>query len=178
MASTTEPMNLKKEEEEEDSKPAADDEDTGAQIAPIIKLQEVVVSTGEENEDVLLDLICANHFVLPTMAVQEHHGNEKSCVWHVTDFADGELKEEMFCIRFAWWRVNCKLFKDKIEEITESLTKDSGESEEGAAAANLLNKLSVGEDKEEEKQRPKKHLRPGIVILTFAGVKKGDEVQI
>ncbi|KAL6561674.1 hypothetical protein OROMI_017275 [Orobanche minor] len=40
MASTTEPTNLKKEEEEEDSKPAADDEDTGAQIAPIIKLQE------------------------------------------------------------------------------------------------------------------------------------------
>ncbi|KAL6571862.1 hypothetical protein OROHE_002731 [Orobanche hederae] len=56
MASTTEPTNLKKEEEEEDSKPAVDDEDTGAQIAPIIKLQEVVVSTGEENEDVLLGL--------------------------------------------------------------------------------------------------------------------------
>ncbi|KAM7272299.1 hypothetical protein ACFE04_026962 [Oxalis oulophora] len=33
-----------------------DDEDTGAQIAPIIKLEEVAVSTGEENEDVLLDL--------------------------------------------------------------------------------------------------------------------------
>ncbi|KAM7265208.1 hypothetical protein ACFE04_002891 [Oxalis oulophora] len=33
-----------------------DDEDTGAQIAPIIKLEEVVVSTGEENEDALLDL--------------------------------------------------------------------------------------------------------------------------
>ncbi|KAM7267254.1 hypothetical protein ACFE04_009420 [Oxalis oulophora] len=33
-----------------------DDEDTGAQIAPIIKLKEVAVSTGEENEDALLDL--------------------------------------------------------------------------------------------------------------------------
>ncbi|KAL6555862.1 hypothetical protein OROHE_007136 [Orobanche hederae] len=60
----------------------------------------------------------------------------------------------MFCIRFASVE-NCKLFKDKIEEITESLTKDSGESEEGAAAANLLNKLSVGEDKEEEKTEAK-----------------------
>ena len=39
--------------------------------------------------------------VLPTMTVQEHAGNDKSCVWHATDFADGELKEEMFCIRFA-----------------------------------------------------------------------------
>ncbi|KAL6556691.1 Ran-binding protein 1 c [Orobanche gracilis] len=56
MASATEPTNLKNEKEEEDSKTAADDEDTGAQIAPIIKLQEVAVSTGEENEDVLLDL--------------------------------------------------------------------------------------------------------------------------
>jgi Ran-binding protein 1 len=33
-----------------------DEEDTGAQIAPIVKLEEVVISTGEENEDVLLDM--------------------------------------------------------------------------------------------------------------------------
>lgn len=57
MASTTEPTALKREEEEEDdSKPSGEEEDTGAQIAPIIKLQEVAVTTGEENEDVLLDL--------------------------------------------------------------------------------------------------------------------------
>lgn len=57
MSTSTEPTNLKKEEEEEDdTKPSAEDEDTGAQIAPIVKLQEVAVTTGEENEDVLLDL--------------------------------------------------------------------------------------------------------------------------
>lgn len=57
MASTTEPTTLKKEEEEEDdSRPPAEDEDTGAQIAPIVKLQEVAVTTGEENEDILIDL--------------------------------------------------------------------------------------------------------------------------
>lgn len=38
--------------------------------------------------------------VIPTMTVQEHAGNEKSCVWHAADFADGELKDEFFCIRF------------------------------------------------------------------------------
>lgn len=43
-------------------------------------------------------IFCA---VLPTMSIQEHAGNEKSCVWHAADFADGELKEETFCIRFA-----------------------------------------------------------------------------
>lgn len=39
--------------------------------------------------------------VLPNMTVQEHAGNEKSCVWHARDYADGELKDELFCIRFA-----------------------------------------------------------------------------
>lgn len=57
MASATEPTVLRREEEEDDdSKPAADDEDTGAQVAPIVQLQEVAVTTGEENEDVLLEL--------------------------------------------------------------------------------------------------------------------------
>ena len=41
--------------EEEESAPA-EDEDTGAQIAPIVKLEEVAVSTGEEDEDPILDL--------------------------------------------------------------------------------------------------------------------------
>ncbi|EYU20328.1 hypothetical protein MIMGU_mgv1a0129772mg, partial [Erythranthe guttata] len=62
MASTTEPTVLKKEEEEEDEKPLADDEDTGAQIAPIVQLQEIAVTTGEENEDIILDLI-SNQFI-------------------------------------------------------------------------------------------------------------------
>lgn len=39
--------------------------------------------------------------VIATMSVQEHAGNEKSCVWHAADFADGELKDELFCIRFG-----------------------------------------------------------------------------
>ncbi|KAL4276523.1 hypothetical protein AHAS_Ahas20G0215700 [Arachis hypogaea] len=43
--------------------------------------------------------ICANHLILPSMSVQEHSGNEKLCVWHARDFADGELKDELFCIR-------------------------------------------------------------------------------
>ncbi|CAA3001718.1 ran-binding 1 homolog c-like [Olea europaea subsp. europaea] len=199
MASTTEPTNLKREEEEEDdSKPGAEDEDTGAQVAPIVKLQEVAVTTGEENEDILLDLkaklyrfdkegsqwkergvgtlkllkhkesgkirlvmrqnktlkICANHLVLPTMTVQEHQGNDKSCVWHAADFADGELKEETFAIRFASVE-NCKSFKDKIEEITESLAKTTEDSEEGTTAANLIEKLTVESKDTEEKQEAK-----------------------
>lgn len=42
--------------------------------------------------------LCA---VTSGMSVQEHAGNDKSCVWHARDFSDGELKDELFCIRFA-----------------------------------------------------------------------------
>lgn len=42
--------------EDEEANAAAEDEDTGAQIAPIIRLEEVAVTTGEEDEEILLDL--------------------------------------------------------------------------------------------------------------------------
>ncbi|XP_072996458.1 ran-binding protein 1 homolog b-like [Typha latifolia] len=180
--------------DEEAEAAAGDDEDTGAQIAPIVKLEEVAVTTGEEEEDVLLDLkaklyrydkegslwkergsgsvkllkhkgtrkvrlvmrqaktlkICANHLVVATTKMQDHAGNDKSCVWHATDFSDGELKEEMFAIRFASVE-NCKKFRDMVEEIAESLGKDEGEENENASsAAGLLEKLTVTESKTEE----------------------------
>ncbi|XP_057947856.1 ran-binding protein 1 homolog b-like [Malania oleifera] len=170
-----------------------EDEDTGAQVDPIVRLEEVAVTTGEEDEDPILDLkaklyrfdkvgnqwkergagtvkllkhkesgkvrlvmrqsktlkICANHLVVPTMKVQEHSGNDKSCVWHATDFADGELKDEMFCIRFASVE-NCKTFMEMVQEAAESPAKKE-ESKETTAAAGLLEKLSVGDDEAEEK---------------------------
>ncbi|KAL8115251.1 ran-binding protein 1 homolog b-like [Apium graveolens] len=185
------------ERKEEEEHVAAEDEDTGAQVAPIVRLEEVAVTTGEENEDTILDLksklyrfdkdgnqwkergagtvkflkhketgkvrlvmrqsrtlkICANHLVLPTMAVQEHAGNEKSCVWHATDFADGELKDEMFCIRFPSIE-NCKNFMETFQEIAESQVKKE-ESEGTSAATEQLDKLSVEEKKDEEKAEEK-----------------------
>nr|XP_027084587.1 ran-binding protein 1 homolog b-like [Coffea arabica] len=208
MASKTEdPTSLtvaaqKKEVEGEESAtagaPGTEDEDTGAQVAPIIKLQEVAVTTGEENEDVLLDLkaklyrfdregnqwkergvgtvkllkhketgkvrlvmrqsktlkICANHLVLPSISLQEHHGNDKSCVWHAADFADGELKEETFAIRFASVG-DCKAFKEKITEVAESVDNKAGESEEATTTADLLEKLSVSSKDQGEKHEGK-----------------------
>lgn len=44
------------EHREEEEPLAGDDEDTGAQVAPIVRLEEVAVTTGEENEDSILDL--------------------------------------------------------------------------------------------------------------------------
>lgn len=191
---STEPEHEHREEEETH---AGDDEDTGAQVAPIVKLEEVAVTTGEEDEDAILDLkaklyrydkdgnqwkergagtvkllkhketkkvrlvmrqsktlkICANHLVLPTMSVQEHSGNDKSCVWHATDFADGELKDELFCIRFASVD-NCKSFMEMFQEVAES-QKSKEEDKDANAAAGLLDKLTVEEKKTEEKGEEK-----------------------
>ncbi|ESW15581.1 hypothetical protein PHAVU_007G084300 [Phaseolus vulgaris] len=182
--------------EEEEVPAAGDDEDTGANIAPIVKLEEVAVTTGEEDEDPILDLksklyrfdkdgnqwkergagtvkflkhkvtgkvrllmrqsktlkICANHLILATMSVQEHAGNEKSCVWHARDYADGELKDELFCIRFPSIE-NCKSFMETFQEVAESQkTEDDNES---SAAAGLIEKLSV-EEKTEKKEAEEK----------------------
>ncbi|KAJ6827938.1 ran-binding protein 1-like protein c-like [Iris pallida] len=176
---------------------AGDDEDTGAQIAPIIKLEEVAVTTGEEDEDALLDLkaklyrfdkeqnswkergtgsikllkhketgrvrivmrqaktlkICANHNIFPEIKLTEHAGNEKSCVWHAPDFADGELKDEMFAIRFGSIE-NCKTFMEKVEQIAEDLGKKEKESTEGTAVASLLENLNVSKSESKEKAVP------------------------
>ncbi|CAL5334001.1 hypothetical protein CsSME_00016188 [Camellia sinensis var. sinensis] len=178
------------EHREEEETTAADDEDTGAQVAPIVKLEEVAVTTGEEDEEAILDLksklyrfdkegnqwkergagtvkllkhkgtgkvrlvmrqsktlkICANHLVLPTMSVQEHTGNEKSCVWHAADFADGELKDELFAIRFGSVE-NCKTFMEMFQEVAESQQKKEENKDASAAAARLLEKLSVEDER-------------------------------
>jgi Ran-binding protein 1 len=173
---------------------AGEEEDTGAHVAPIVRLEEVTVTTGEEDEDVLLDMkaklyrfdkegnqwkergtgtvkllkhkengkvrlvmrqaktlkICANHLVVSSTKMQEHAGSDKSCVWHAADFADDEVKEEMFAIRFGSVE-NCKKFKDLVEEIAESLIKqEDKESEDGSSTAGLLEKLTVSETKSEE----------------------------
>ncbi|KAK2420785.1 NUP50 (Nucleoporin 50 kDa) protein [Trifolium repens] len=190
-------MSTSTDHHEEEDVPAVEDEDTGAQVAPIVRLEEVAVSTGEEDEEVILDLkaklyrfdkegnqwkergagtvkflkhkvtgkvrllmrqskilkICANHRILPKMTVQEHAGNEKSCVWHARDFADGELKDELFCIRFASIE-NCKKFMETFQEIAES--QNNEENEDASAAAVLLENLSVeGKSDAEKKDKEK-----------------------
>ncbi|URE38001.1 Protein tyrosine kinase [Musa troglodytarum] len=211
--------------EEEAAADAGEEEDTGAHVSPIVRLEEVAVTTGEEDEDSLLDLyfpnpsllfsrfllnrgfwgrgldrffccrrrraklyrfdkvgnqwkergsgnvkllkhketgkvrlvmrqaktlkICANHLVVPSIKMQEHAGSDKSCVWHAMDFSDGELKEEMFAIRFGSVE-NCKKFREMVEEIAESVDKiEENESKDVSSAASLIEKLTVSENKTE-----------------------------
>ncbi|CAI5458655.1 unnamed protein product, partial [Closterium sp. Yama58-4] len=185
-------------QEEDDDAPKADDEDTGAHIAPIVKLEEVAVSTGEENENVLFEIksklyrfdkegnqwkergvgqvkllehkdtkkvrllmrqqktlkICANHTVLPSMSLQEHAGSDKSWVWHAQDFADGELKKELFTMRFGSPE-SAQKFKSAFEEAQEKMaailgTTDAAKevAKEAEKTAEELEKLAVKKDEE------------------------------
>lgn len=93
--------------------------------------------------------ICANHLVIPSTNVQEHAGNDKSCVWHAADFSDGELKDELFCIRFGSVE-NCKKFMETVQEVAES-QQEKEESKDASSTAGLLEKLSV-DDKDTEEE--------------------------
>ncbi|KAL7597641.1 hypothetical protein Lser_V15G22773 [Lactuca serriola] len=44
-------------EHREEEKASADDEDIGAQVVPIVRLEAIEVINGEENEDAILDLV-------------------------------------------------------------------------------------------------------------------------
>lgn len=50
---------------------------------------------------------------------------------------------------------DCKTFKDKVEEIAESQQKKDEESEEASTAANLIEKLSVESNDQEDKPKDK-----------------------
>ncbi|KAL8213903.1 hypothetical protein R6Q57_003352 [Mikania cordata] len=207
----------KEEETAAEAEAEAEDEDTGAQVAPIVKLEEVAVTTGEEDEDAILDLkaklyrfdkdgnqwkergagsvkflkhkksekvrlvmrqsktlkICANHLVISTMSVQEHSGNDKSCVWHAADFADGELKDELFCIRFASVD-NCKKFMETFQEVAES-QKGKEENKDATDAAVLLDKLSVDDKKDEDEVKVKDNASKEVNTVKAADFEKKEE---
>eukprot|EP01018_Ginkgo_biloba_P002791 Gb_38264 [translate_table: standard] len=139
-------------EEDAKEKAVGEEEDTGAQVAPIVKLDEVAVTTGEENEEVLLDMKAklyrfdkdGNQWkerglrtVKPlrheetTKDRLEHAGSDKSWVWHSTDFSNGKLKEELFCIRLDSAE-NAKKFKVVIEEIVEAQAEKSDKGDKAA----------------------------------------------
>ncbi|KAI5058178.1 hypothetical protein GOP47_0026348 [Adiantum capillus-veneris] len=189
-------------EEGDDPRPAAEEEDTGAEVAPIIKLDAISVSTGEENEDVLIDLkaklyrfdkdgnqwkergmgqvkllqhketkkvrlvmrqnktlkICANHTVVPSISLQEHQGSDKTWVWHASDFAEGELKDELFCIRFGSVE-NAQAFKKAFEAAQKEMSGTEGEDDEDAKeVGELLEGLKVG-DKEAKSEDVKEEVK-------------------
>ncbi|XVF66898.1 hypothetical protein PTKIN_Ptkin10aG0076300 [Pterospermum kingtungense] len=93
--------------------------------------------------------ICANHLMLSTMTVHEHKGNDKSCLWHATDFANDR-----------------KTFMEMFQEVAES-QKSKEENKDATAVVGLLEKLSVEEKKTEDKSRTMNHEINDISFMGF-----------
>ncbi|KAF3945602.1 hypothetical protein CMV_028038, partial [Castanea mollissima] len=81
-------------------------------------------------------------------------GEEVAVKLHATDFADGELKDELFCIRFASLE-NCRSFMETFQEVAESQGKKE-DNKDASDTAGLLEKLNVGDDKTEGKKQEEK----------------------
>uniref|UniRef100_A0A061S635 Ran-binding protein 1 n=1 Tax=Tetraselmis sp. GSL018 TaxID=582737 RepID=A0A061S635_9CHLO len=122
-----------------------EEEECQATFKPVVELDEVETTTGEEMETQLLEMKCklyrydpdasewkergvghvrllenkdnkkirllmrqektlkirANHIVMPGTRLEEHSGSDKTWVYTTVDFAEEEMKSEMFAIRFG-----------------------------------------------------------------------------
>eukprot|EP00873_Tetraselmis_striata_P004032 jgi/Tetstr1/424296/TSEL_014864.t1 len=121
------------------------EEECQATFKPVVELEEVETTTGEEGETVQLEIKCklyrfdpdasewkergvgqlkllenndnkkirllmrqektlkirANHIVMPGTNLTEHSGSDKAWVYTTVDFAEEEMRSEMFCLRFG-----------------------------------------------------------------------------
>mmetsp|Transcript_6624 Transcript_6624/g.16866 ORF Transcript_6624/g.16866 Transcript_6624/m.16866 type:complete len:276 (-) Transcript_6624:85-912(-) len=103
--------------------------------------------------------ICANHLIMPGTEIQEHAGNDKAWVWSTPDFAEEEMKNELFCIRFGTVE-KAGDFKKAFEDAVETNTRLIGE--EGAGEAEAEDDAGAEESKEEEKQETAEDLAAAV----------------
>ena len=95
--------------------------------------------------------VIANHALDPRIKLEPNAGSDRSWVWSCYDFADGELEEKVFALRFANTEV-ADDFKGKYEEhqkemeallAGEDKADESGKVDEAAEA---LSGLKTGDD--------------------------------
>ncbi|CAM9313663.1 unnamed protein product [Chrysoparadoxa australica] len=97
--------------------------------------------------------VIANHVVDPRIELLPNAGSDRSWVWTAFDYAEGDLAETVFAIRFGNAE-NATGFKTKFEEVKEEMKgllagEDAGTTEEGEEAAAALASLSVKKDEAE-----------------------------
>lgn len=96
--------------------------------------------------------VIVNHALDPRIKLEPNAGSDRSWVWSAFDFAEGELLETVFAIRFADSDIANTfktIFEEKQAEMTKILAGEDAEpSAEADEAAEALEKLST-ENKEE-----------------------------
>ena len=192
----------KKEEEEPKKEEEPKEEESTATFEPVVKLEEVEVKTGEEEEEILCSYrsklflygetlldkgtgkktwkergigearilrhrehqrlrflmrqektmkVIANHALDPRIKLEPNAGSDRSWVWSCYDFAEGELEEKVFALRFANSDVATE-FKEKYEEHQKEMEKllagEDKPDEDGKAdeAAEALSGLKTGDE--------------------------------
>lgn len=100
--------------------------------------------------------VIANQAVDPRVVLEPNVGNDRSWVWSAFDFAEGELQETIFAIRFADSDIAIE-FKEAFEkcqvEMKALLEGEDKPDEDGGAAADEAAKALEGlSTKEDEKQ--------------------------
>mmetsp|Transcript_32798 Transcript_32798/g.54978 ORF Transcript_32798/g.54978 Transcript_32798/m.54978 type:complete len:207 (+) Transcript_32798:1662-2282(+) len=201
----TNPPAASGEETKEEEK--APEEESTAHFEPVVKLEEVEVESGEEQEEVIhtvraklyiygesllakgtgekswnergvgdakilkhrehgklrllqrqektMKVIC-NHVVDPRIKLEPNVGTDRSWVWSAFDFAEGELKETVFAMKFKD-KETAEEFKKQFEEAQKAMeTLESGNdgapSAEADEAAEALAGLSTKTEGEEAKE--------------------------
>lgn len=95
--------------------------------------------------------VIANHALDPRIQLQANVGSDRSWVWTAFDYAEGELEETVFAIRFADSDV-ANEFKEKFiecqKEMEALLAGEDKPDEDGTAeeAAEALGALKTGDD--------------------------------
>jgi len=191
-------------EEKTEEKPK--EEESTATFEPVVKLDEVEVQSGEEDEEVvfgvrsklfiygetLLDKgtgkktwrergigevkilrhrehqrlrilmrqektmkVIANHAIDPRIKLEPNAGSDRSWVWSAFDFAEGELVETVFALRFADSDI-ANDFKTKFTESQSEMEKllageDNPGEDGGAAGDEAAEALSALKTKDDEK---------------------------
>lgn len=101
--------------------------------------------------------VIANHAVDPRIVLEPNVSSDRSWVWTAFDFAEGELKETVFALRFANTDVAedfKKGFTAAQEEMEKLLNGEDTPGADGGAAADEAAEALAGlttSDKEEEK---------------------------
>jgi len=71
--------------------------------------------------------VCANHYVLPHLKLEENVGSDRSWVWTTTDHAEEPATKETLAIRFANTE-NAQKFKQEFLSAQKEMEKLGGES--------------------------------------------------
>merc|ERR1712038_428168 len=98
--------------------------------------------------------VIANHALDPRIVLQPNAGSDRSWVWSAFDFAEGELVETVFALRFADSEIAEKFkvaFEDGQKEMESLLSGEDKADEDGTAgeAAEALAGLKTSDEKEE-----------------------------